>query len=70
MEMDTVGYLSFGPIDKLCFCNLSVREKDWRSRARGALLAVRGMRASQSDTRTASHAFERMRSTLSHMPKT
>jgi hypothetical protein len=28
----TVGYLSFGPIEKiLCFCDLSVREKDWRA---------------------------------------
>ncbi len=27
------GYLSFGPIEKiLCFCDLSVREKDWRSK--------------------------------------
>ena len=34
----TVGYLSFGPIEKniYVFCDLSVREKDWRSRARGA----------------------------------
>ena len=32
----TVGCLSFGPIEKiLCFCDVSVREKDWRSRARG-----------------------------------
>ena len=33
----TVGYLSFGPIEKMynVFCDLSVREKDWRSRARG-----------------------------------
>jgi hypothetical protein len=31
------GYLSFGPIEKhYVFCDLSVREKDWRSRARGA----------------------------------
>ena len=30
-----MGYLSFGPIGKivLCFCDVSVREKDWRSRA-------------------------------------
>ncbi len=29
----TVGYLSFGPIEKiLCFCDLSVREKDWRGK--------------------------------------
>ncbi len=33
----TAGYLSFGPIEKYCvFCELSVREEDWRSRARGA----------------------------------
>ncbi len=32
----TVGYLSFGPIEKiLCFCDLSVRKKVWRSHARG-----------------------------------
>ena len=29
------GYLSFGPIGKKN-CDLSVREKDWRCRARGA----------------------------------
>ena len=33
----TVGYLSFGPIEKyIMFCDLSVREKDWCSRACGA----------------------------------
>ena len=27
------GYLSLGPIEKiLCFCDLSVREKDWRGK--------------------------------------
>ncbi len=27
------GYLSFGPIGKiLCFCDVSVREKDWQAR--------------------------------------
>ncbi len=35
---NTAGYLSFGPIVKkdYVFCDVSVREKDWRSRARGA----------------------------------
>ncbi len=35
---DTAWYLSFHPIGSLQFscCNLSVREKAWRSRARGA----------------------------------
>ncbi len=28
----TVGYLSFGPIEKIVFCDLSVREKDWRGK--------------------------------------
>ena len=37
------------------FCDLSVREKDWRSRA--------------SNTRAASPAFERMHNTLSHRVK-
>jgi hypothetical protein len=44
----TAGYLRFGPIDKIfmfsvtlacaryVFCDVSVREKDWCSRARGA----------------------------------
>jgi hypothetical protein len=34
----TAGCLRFGPIDKIfyVFGDLSVREKDWRSRARGA----------------------------------
>ncbi len=33
----TVEYLSSGPIEKYyVFCDLSVREKDWRSRARRA----------------------------------
>ncbi len=33
----TVGYLSFGPIENIyVFCDLSVREKDWRSRAQDA----------------------------------
>ena len=36
-NVSTVGCLSFGPIEVvLCFCDLSVREKDWHSRARGA----------------------------------
>ncbi len=36
----TVGYLSFGPIEKYCvFCDLSVREKALRSRKRGAQAA-------------------------------
>ena len=35
--MSTCGCLSFEPIEKiLFFCDLSVREKDWCSRARGA----------------------------------
>jgi hypothetical protein len=33
----TLGNLSFGSIEKYyVFCDLSVREKDWHSRARGA----------------------------------
>ncbi len=33
----TVGYLSVGPMAQLLlFCDLSVREKAWRSRKRGA----------------------------------
>ena len=28
---DTAGYLSIVPIEKLCFCDLSVRKKDWRA---------------------------------------
>ena len=33
----TLGYPSFGPIKNInVFCDVSVREKDWRSRARGA----------------------------------
>jgi hypothetical protein len=36
-HMFTVEYLSFGSIENIkCFCDLSVREKDCRSRARGA----------------------------------
>jgi hypothetical protein len=33
----TAGYLNFGPIEKiLCFCDLSVCEKAWRSLVRGS----------------------------------
>ncbi len=33
----TMGYLRFGPIEEYyVFCDLSVRKKDWRNRARGA----------------------------------
>jgi hypothetical protein len=37
-KQSTVGYLSFGPIENKYydFCDQSVREKAWRSRARGA----------------------------------
>ena len=35
-KMHTIRYLSFGPIQKICFCDLSEREKYWRSCARGA----------------------------------
>ncbi len=32
LRLLTVGYLSFGPIEKnYIFCDLSVREKDWRA---------------------------------------
>ena len=48
----------------LLLCDQSMRETAWRSRARGrerrTLLAVRGRRASRSDMRAASQAFERM----------
>jgi hypothetical protein len=30
------GYLSFGPIEKIVFCDLGVHDKDGRSRMRGA----------------------------------
>jgi hypothetical protein len=35
----TGGYLSFGPIEKLCFYDITVIEKDWRSREGGAKAA-------------------------------
>ncbi len=46
----TVGCLSFGPIVSLQFscCDLSVREKDWRSRARGALSTACSPRQSEA----------------------
>jgi hypothetical protein len=36
IRLVTVGYLSFGPTSLLLFCDLSVREKAWRSRVRVA----------------------------------
>ena len=72
----TVGYLSFGPIEKYkknVFCDLSVREKDWRSRARGAkatsALSAACREASWSDTCAASLVFERIHNMLSHTSK-
>ncbi len=70
--MVTVGYLSFGPIEKqYVFCDVSVREKDWRSRARGAK-ATSAEHCLQGEagklagvTRAASQAFECMHNTLS-----
>ncbi len=62
----TVGYLSFGPIERyIMFFVTSAC-----SRRTGAAARVERRRASRSDTRAASQAFERMHNTLSHRVKT
>ncbi len=74
----TMGYLSFGPIEKyFMFVATSACARrtgaaarmEQRRRERLALLAVRGRRASRSDTRAACQAFQRMHNTRAMGPK-
>ena len=74
LSASTVGYLSFGPIDKIFMFSVTLACARRTGAAacveRRALLAVRGRRASRSGTRAASQAFECMHSTLSHRSTT
>ncbi len=61
----TAVCLSFGPIEKYFMFSVTLA----CARRTGAAVRVERRRASRSDTRAASQAFERMHNTLSHRVK-